>query len=237
MEREAGGGLAWPRQGGAGRGMQGGGATRNTPKAPHLEEVGHHIDVGPRGRHKHAEREAGVDPLQVFLGGSRAAGKEGVVRPGTAPHEPPDSSPASPRCYSHVGELEEGVKVDVSVKDVHGAGLGVSPPAASQRLKLQEERGSRGGRWSPPEPPKLLSHGAGAQQEPRTCLSHAERATGAASCLVSAALCAGRACGALLAQLVQVLRAVARPGAAPGEAPTPRERCWQLESVFVPGYY
>lgn len=56
------------------------GATCDTPKAPHLEEVGHHIDVGPRGRHEHAEGEAGVDPLQVLLGGGRAAGEGVVVR-------------------------------------------------------------------------------------------------------------------------------------------------------------
>lgn len=38
--------------------------------------------------------------------------------------------------------------------------------------------------------PKLLPHGA--QREPRTCLSRAERVAGAASCSGSAALCAGQ---------------------------------------------
>lgn len=68
------------------------GATRDTPKAPHLEEVGHHVDVGPCGRHKHAEGKAGIDPLQVLLGGGRAAGEGAVMRPAQPPVSPPASA-------------------------------------------------------------------------------------------------------------------------------------------------
>lgn len=59
------------------------------------------------------------------------------------PHEGPDSTPGR---YSHVGKLEEGIEVDVSVEDVHGAGWGVG-----WRYQLQEGRGVR----VTPEPPRL----------------------------------------------------------------------------------
>lgn len=76
------------------------GATRDTPWAPHLEEVGHHVDVGPHGCHEHAESKAGIDPLQVLLGGGRAAGEEGAVRlgggAGAAPRESPQLEPGLP---------------------------------------------------------------------------------------------------------------------------------------------
>ena len=203
------------------------GATRDAPKAPHLEEVGHHIDVGPRGRHEHAEGEAGVDPLQVLLGGGRAAG-EGVavrpaVRPAQPPVSPPDSSPAFPRRYSHVGELEEAVQVDVSVEDVHGSGLGVGPPAASQRCKLQEGRWVRG----------TLEELSGSRGPARPARSQRQELRVARDLLRSVpAGCRNppRPAGASVAGCCET-------GAVTGEAPTLRERCRQLESVFVPGYY
>lgn len=82
--REAGGDLALPHQGGASTG-----AARRAPKPPHLEEVGHHVDVGARGRHEHAESEAGIDLLQVLLGGGRAAGEGAAGEVGAAPPPKP----------------------------------------------------------------------------------------------------------------------------------------------------
>ena len=202
--------------------------------APHLEEAGHRIDVGPCGRHKHAEGEAGIDPLQVLLCGGRAGGEGTVVRLVQPPHQPPDSSPACPRGYSHVGELEEGVKIDVSVKDVHGAALGVGPPAASQRCKLQEGRWVRG--MSEPS------------QAPKAPTTRWRSSAGAEDLFV---LCgaSGRSCGLLgICRALHRCQSPPRPAGAsvagccetrvaPGEAPTLRERYQQLESIFVPGYY
>lgn len=64
------------------------GTARHAPKSPHLEEVGHHVDVGARGRHEHAESEAGIDLLQVLLGGGRAVGEGMAVRPARPPGLP-----------------------------------------------------------------------------------------------------------------------------------------------------
>lgn len=47
--------------------------------------------------------------------------------------------PALPVCHSHVGELEEGIKVDAPVEDVHGARLGW---AHGRSTGVQAERGS-----------------------------------------------------------------------------------------------
>lgn len=92
MGGEASGGLASPCRGGAGGGGASTGATRDTPKAPHLEEVGYHVDVGPCGRHEHAEGKAGIDPLQVLLGGGRAADEGAAMRPTQPPVSPPASA-------------------------------------------------------------------------------------------------------------------------------------------------
>lgn len=65
----------------------------------------------------------------------------------------PPKPPALPVCHSHVGELEEGIKVDAAVEDVHGAGLGW---AHGRSTGLQTERGEMGSAriWSPPKTPK-----------------------------------------------------------------------------------
>lgn len=36
-------------------------------KCSYLKEVSDHVDIGPRGRHKHTEGKTGIDLLQVLL--------------------------------------------------------------------------------------------------------------------------------------------------------------------------
>lgn len=74
------------------------------------------MDVRAGGGHQHARCQAGVHILQVQLGGVRSAAE--IARKLRDDH-------ARDRCrlrqaHAHLGELEEGVDVDVAVKHVHG---------------------------------------------------------------------------------------------------------------------
>lgn len=98
------------------------------------------MDVGAGCSHKHAHCQAGVHILQVQLGGMRSAAQ--IIDITDYKHKSTDYWKL-PNAHVHLGELEEGVDVDVAVKHVHGGSRQRNPETSKRQPPVNQQQSTK----------------------------------------------------------------------------------------------